>query len=121
MSLDNTWSGENKTYTITLVPSQNGKTVNINWAYDADYGWNLIWRYAGLYIHGDPASQIALSLSNIAAMLASFPNVDYKDQKIDVTDVTARPGAAGRDQGQALARGSRRCDRHRGEADRGGR
>ena len=24
-------------------------------------------------------------------MLASFPNVDYKDQKIDVTDVTARP------------------------------
>lgn len=91
MSLDNAWSGDNKTYTVTLVPSQNGKTVNINWAYDADYGWNLIWRYAGLYIHGDPASQIALSLGNIAAMLASFPNVDYKDQKIDITDVTARP------------------------------
>ena len=48
MSLDNPWSGENKTYTITLLPAQNGKTVNINWAYDADYGWNLIWRYAGL-------------------------------------------------------------------------
>lgn len=91
MALDNAWSGDNKTYTVTLVPSQNGKTVNINWAYDADYGWNLIWRYAGLYIHGDPASQIALSLSNIAAMLASFPNVDYKDQKIDIADVTARP------------------------------
>src|SRR5690349_18754128 len=91
MSLDNAWSGDNKAYTVTLVPSQNGKTVNINWAYDADYGWNLIWRYAGLYIHGDPASQIAVSLSNIAAMLASFPNVDYKDQKIDITDVTARP------------------------------
>ncbi len=91
MALDNAWSGDNKTYTVTLVPSQNGKTVNINWAYDADYGWNLIWRYAGLYIHGDPASQIALSLSNIATMLASFPNVDYKDQKIDVADVTARP------------------------------
>jgi len=91
MSIDNAWSGDNKAYTVTLVPSQNGKTVNINWAYDADYGWNLIWRYAGLYIHGDPASQIAVSLSNIAAMLASFPNVDYKDQKIDITDVTARP------------------------------
>jgi uncharacterized protein YndB with AHSA1/START domain len=91
MTLDNAWSGDNKTYTVTLVPAQNGKTVNINWAYDADYGWNLIWRYAGLYIHGDPASQIATSLGNIAAMLASFPNVDYKDQKIDVIDVTARP------------------------------
>jgi uncharacterized protein YndB with AHSA1/START domain len=91
MTLDNAWSGDNKAYTITLVPAQNGKTVNINWAYDADYGWNLIWRYAGLYINGDPATQIQLNLSNIAAMLASFPNVDYKDQKIDITDVTARP------------------------------
>jgi uncharacterized protein YndB with AHSA1/START domain len=91
MTLDNAWSGENKAYTITLVPAQNGKTVTINWAYDADYGWNLVWRYAGLYINGDPATQIQLNLSNIAAMLASFPNVDYKDVKIDVTDVTARP------------------------------
>jgi len=91
MSLDNTWSGENKGYTITLTPAQNGKTVTINWAYDADYGWNLIWRYAGLYIHGDPATQIQYNLSDLAAMLASFPNVDYKDQKIDVVDVTARP------------------------------
>ena len=91
MTLDNAWSGENKAYTITLAPAQNGKTVNINWAYDADYGWNLIWRYAGLYIHGDPATQIQLSLSDIAAMLATFPNVDYKDVKIDVADVTAKP------------------------------
>ena len=91
MTVDNAWSGENKAYTITLLPAQNGKTVNINWAYDADYGWNLIWRYAGLYIHGDPATQIQLNLSNIAAMLASFPNVDYKDVKIDVADVTGKP------------------------------
>ena len=91
MAVDNAWSGENKTYTVTLVPAQNGKTVTINWAFDADYGWNLIWRYAGLYIHGDPQSQISSNLSNISAMLASFPNVDYKDQKIDIVDVTARP------------------------------
>ena len=91
MALTNAWSGDNKAYTITLVPSQNGKTVVIHWAYDADYGWNLKWRYAGLYINGDPASQIQTNLNNIAAMLASFPNVDYKDQKIDITDVTAKP------------------------------
>ena len=91
MALDNAWSGENKTYTVTLVPSQNGKTVNINWAYDADYGWNLVWRYAGLYINGDPATNIQYNLADVAAMLASFPNVDYKDVKIDVADVTSRP------------------------------
>ncbi|MGH8173747.1 MAG: hypothetical protein ACREPX_11410 [Rhodanobacteraceae bacterium] len=91
MALNNLWSGANKAYTVTLIPAQNGKTVTINWAYDADYGWNLMWRYAGLYINGDPASQIQTNLNNIAAMLASFPNVDYKDQKIDMTDVTAKP------------------------------
>jgi uncharacterized protein YndB with AHSA1/START domain len=91
MALDNQWAGENKAYTVTLVPAQNGKTVTVNWAYDADYGWNLLWRYAGLYIHGDPATQIQLNLSDLAAMLASFPNVDYKDVKIDVADVTAKP------------------------------
>jgi hypothetical protein len=91
MALDNAWSGADKTYTVTLVPSENGKTVTIKWAYDSQYGWNLMWRYAGLYIHGEPASQIQSSLNNIAAMLASFPNVDYKDQKIDIADVTARP------------------------------
>ena len=91
MALDNPWSGENKTYTITLVPSENGKTLKINWAYDAEYGWNLVWRYAGLYIHGDPATDIQINLNDIAAMLAAFPNVDYKDQKIDVVDVTAKP------------------------------
>jgi hypothetical protein len=91
MTLDNAWSGENKTYTVTLVPAQNGKTVAINWAYDADYGWNLLWRYAGLYIHGDPAAQIQYNLADLSQMLASFPNVDYKDQKIDIADVTAKP------------------------------
>jgi len=91
MALTNMWSGDDKKYTVTLTPSQNGKTVVINWAYDADYGWNLQWRYAGLYINGDPASQIQTNLTNIAAMLASFPNVDYKDQQIDVTDVAAKP------------------------------
>jgi uncharacterized protein YndB with AHSA1/START domain len=91
MAIDNDWSGMNKTYTITLTPSENGKTVQIGWAYDADYGWNLLWRYAGLYIHGDPATHIQVNLNNVAAMLASFPNVDYKDQAIGLTDIVQKP------------------------------
>ncbi|MGA9341668.1 MAG: hypothetical protein WBV61_04975 [Rhodanobacteraceae bacterium] len=91
MGIDNDWDGANKVYTITLDPATNGKTVKITWAYDVDYGWNLLWRYAGLYIHGDPATHIQVNLNNVAAMLASFPNVDYKDQQISLTDVTAKP------------------------------
>lgn len=91
MGLDNAWSGTNKSYTITLDPATNGKTVRITWAYDTDYGWNLLWRYAGLYIHGEPATAIQVSLNNIAAMLSTFPNVDYSEQPIERVDVPAQP------------------------------
>lgn len=91
IAVDNHWAGENKTYTLSLVPSANGKTLNIRVAYDVDYGWNLLWRYAGLYINGDPAAIIQSSLNNLAAMLAGFPNTDYKEQDIQVVDVAAKP------------------------------
>lgn len=91
MALDNLWSGTNKSYTIKLEPSANGKTVKITWAYDTDYGWNLLWRYGGLYIHGEPATAIQVSLNNIAAMLSTFPNVDYADQPIEMADVPPQP------------------------------
>ncbi|MGA8277343.1 MAG: SRPBCC family protein [Rhodanobacteraceae bacterium] len=91
MAIDNQWSGINKAYTVTLTPTHSGRTVKITWAYDVDYGWNLLWRYAGLYIYGDPATHIQVSLNNVAAMLASFPNVDYKDQPISLTDVIEKP------------------------------
>ncbi|MEO5625163.1 MAG: polyketide cyclase [Dokdonella sp.] len=91
MAIDNDWKGTNKTYAIELHPAANGKTLKISESYDVDYGWNLVSRYAGLYINGDPASSIQVSLNNLAAMLAGFPNIDYKDQKIDSVEVTAKP------------------------------
>lgn len=91
MALDNNWTGDNKKYTISIDPSAGGKTVKITWALDADYGWNLKSRYAGMYIHGDPANVIQVSLNNLAAMIAGFPNIDYKDQKIDIGEVAAKP------------------------------
>jgi uncharacterized protein YndB with AHSA1/START domain len=91
IAVDNDWAGTNKNYTVTLVPSTKGKTLRVNVAYDVDYGWNLIWRFGGLYINGDPAAVIQGSLNNLAAMLASFPNTDYKDQAISVVDVPSKP------------------------------
>ena len=91
MDVTNDFAGENKTYTITLNPSENGKTTRIVWAYDVDYGWNLMWRYAGLYIHGKPDATVQTAVANVANMLASFPNVDYKDQDIQVAEVTGVP------------------------------
>lgn len=91
MDVDNDFAGTNKTYTISFEPSKNGKTTKITWAYDVDYGWDLESRYAGLYIHGKPDASVQTALGNFANMLASFPNVDYKDQEITTVDVTGVP------------------------------
>ncbi len=91
MSVENNFAGTNKFYTITLNPSESGKTTKIVWAYDVDYGWDLQSRYAGLYIHGKPDANVQTAVANFANMLASFPNVDYKDQDIQPVEVTGAP------------------------------
>ena len=91
MAVDNHWTGTDKTYTLSLKPSSNGRTVVIHWAYDVDYGWDLMARYAGLYINGDPAAVVQTNLNNLAAIMAGFPNTDYKEQPIEVVDVAAKP------------------------------
>ena len=91
MAIENNFPGINKFYTITLNPSESGKTTKIVWAYDVDYGWDLQARYAGLYIHGKPDATAQTALGNFANMLASFPNVDYKDQDIQPLEVTGVP------------------------------
>lgn len=91
MAAENDWYGANKRYTLDLTPSNNGKTVRVKLAYDVDYGWNLVWRFAGLYIHGVPDSVLQTSLANLSGMMAGFPNVDYSDLPIQVIDVAAKP------------------------------
>jgi len=91
IAVDNGWVGTNKTYTVDLIPSSNGKTNTIRVAYDVDYGWNLLWRYGGLYINGDPATVVQGGLNSLAALLAGYPNTDYSGQDIQVVDVAARP------------------------------
>jgi hypothetical protein len=90
-NLNSNWKGENKKFTFTIDPSENRKTARVTMGYDVDYGWDLVARYAGLYLEGDPATQISYQLTALQGMLATFPNVDYKDQPVEVRDVQAKP------------------------------
>jgi len=60
-NLSNNWKGENKKFTIDIEPSANLKTTTVKMGYDVDYGWDLVARYSGLYLEGDPATQKACS------------------------------------------------------------
>lgn len=87
----NNWRGNDKQYDIDIKPKQNGKTVTITMGYDVDYGWDLVGRYSGMYLEGEPATQISIHLQRLQEVLATFPNVDYKDTQIDLKDVESKP------------------------------
>ena len=85
------WKGENKKFTITFTPQKNQRIIKVVWAYDVDYGMDLMARFSGLYLNGEPASQILLNLASLQSQLATIPNVDYTTTDIFVADVVARP------------------------------
>jgi len=78
--LDNGWKGYDKTFTLDLErQGSRNQLTNITWSYDVKYGWNLVNRFANLYIHGDPDSFIEFGLNSLQNVLASVPNVSYGD------------------------------------------
>ncbi len=76
--------GTNKTYVFTL--DDRGKTVDINWEYDVDYGWNLFGRYAGLYIDRTVGDDMRLGLTNLTGLLATIPNFNYDNPMVDIQE-----------------------------------
>ena len=90
-AIENNWKGTGKTFTYDLEPSENGKTVKVTLGYDVDYGWDLLARYSGLYVGGEPSTLIQLHLEDLEKYLSSVPNLDYKDTTFEVKDVAAQP------------------------------
>ena len=78
-NLDNNWRGLDKHFTLDLERQGHGRLTQVSWAYDVKYGWNLVNRFASLYIHGDPDSFIQFGLNNLQNVLAGVANVDYGD------------------------------------------
>jgi hypothetical protein len=77
--------GENKLHTYTL--RERGRTVEIRWGYQVDYGWNLFGRYAGLYVTRTAGDDLRVGLGNLTGLLATMPNFDYKSLEINLVEV----------------------------------
>ncbi len=77
-AIQNEQWGTNKRSRITLTPTgRNNRNVKIEQSYNVDYGWNLIGRYAGLYVSSFTGEDIKIGLSRLSAMLSGIPNQDY--------------------------------------------
>ena len=71
--------GDDKTVQFLLEPTgKNNRNVKITQTYDVDYGWNLLGRYAGLYVSRHVGDDVKLGLSRLTNMLATVPNFDYR-------------------------------------------
>ncbi|MEO6227646.1 MAG: SRPBCC family protein [Thermomonas sp.] len=92
--IDNIERGSNKLTSFRFKPTgRNNRNVEIIQTYDVDYGWNLIGRYAGLYVARHVGDDMKLGLSRIVTMLAAVPNVDYavSGSKMTAPKMVQRP------------------------------
>src|SRR5690606_15088839 len=70
--------GHDKVTTFSLKPTgRSGRNVEITQSYDVTYGWDLLGRYAGLYVSRHVGDDIKLGLQRLSNMLAQVPNIDY--------------------------------------------
>lgn len=88
MSLDNPWRGHNKTMTFDLEQSTQTNAVTVKWAIDVEYGWDILGRYAGLYLNGRQGELMNEGLGRLASIMATVPNVDYSQVEVTMVDVT---------------------------------
>ncbi|MEN1939673.1 SRPBCC family protein [Luteimonas sp. MJ246] len=77
--IDDSKRGSNKQTSFTLKPTgRGGRNVEITQNYSVEYGWNLLGRYAGLYVSRNIGDTMKLGLGRLSNMLASVPNFDYR-------------------------------------------
>ena len=87
--------GRNKRMEFLLEPTgRNNRNVQITQTYDIDYGWNLLGRYAGMYVSSNVGEDIKMGLTRLSNMLATVPNYDYNE--LAKVDATAAPKLADR-------------------------
>ncbi len=89
-AITNNQRGSDKRTTFTFKPTgRNNRNVEITQTYDVDYGFNLLGRYAGLYVSRHVGDDIKFGLQKLSNMLASVPNVDYKVEGSKLAGLTA--------------------------------
>ena len=88
INVENPQRGHDKTVQFLLEPTgKNNRNVKITQTYDVDYGWNLLGRYAGLYVSRHVGDDIKLGLGRMANMLATVPNFDYRAEGVPLSDL----------------------------------
>ncbi|MDY4338695.1 polyketide cyclase [Xanthomonas sp. LF07-6] len=88
IAIEDETKGKDKTTTFKLESTgKNGRNVKITQDYTVKYGWDLLGRYAGLYVSRHVGDDIKLGLSRLSNVLATVPNVDYRSDDTPLKDL----------------------------------
>lgn len=80
--------GSDKQASFDLQPTgKDNRNVKITQSYDVTYGWNLLGRYAGMYVSRHVGDAVKSGLSKLSNMLATVPNFDYRTADSTLTDL----------------------------------
>lgn len=87
-AVENDARGSNKT--IRFEIERKGKTTEIRERYRVDYGWDLIGRFAGLYLARTVGDDMDKGLKAMSALFATIPNMDYSGITIESVQIPAQ-------------------------------
>jgi len=87
-ALDNDARGSSKSMRFEI--ERKGKTTEIRQRYRVDYGWDLLGRFAGMYLARTVGDDMDSGLKAMAAMFATIPNMDYSGIVIESVQVPAQ-------------------------------
>lgn len=88
IAIENQTRGHDKVTTFTLEPTGKGdRNVRITQDYSVKYGFDLFGRYAGLYVSRHVGDDMKMGLQRLANMLATVPNVDYRQSEAPLNDL----------------------------------
>ncbi|MBW8366382.1 MAG: SRPBCC family protein [Arenimonas sp.] len=81
-AVENEARGGNKLMTFRFERTgQRNQNVKITQRYTVDYGWDLLGRYAGLYVTRGIGDEIKAGLGKVSNLLATIPRFDYSQHE----------------------------------------
>jgi hypothetical protein len=82
-AVDNDWLGTNKELVFRLKPDPKTRAVSVVAEFNVEYGWNVLGRYAGLYLDGRIGEDLETALARFASTMTTVPMVDYSQMVIE--------------------------------------
>jgi hypothetical protein len=91
MAMENDWRGTNKRSTFRMEFNPQTNATTLRWIIEVDYGWDLIGRYAGLYLNGEIGDLVYRSLGRFRTLMSQIPQVDYSQVDVRLEQLPETP------------------------------